>query len=639
MNPNAYAEKVGKMGKRLVDAAKKSRKRAMEQGREIMRYGYAPDYGFEYQKKAPKAFFQAKVALTSEAFAVFGPYLFPQVPVRTVNPRPWVEGPALRRAEIIGDYLNYTPGETGLRDDARRAIIEAIGYGRGVLWVGRDPQSGLMTGMYDSVRNFGTDPDAKTPRDRKYVWRRRVLPRFEAIQMWPKAKTVLTKEPVYESRATDADGIYQWEQTDTASECVCVYELYLKVGLHNFKGGSELVKMQSAAPAQPGGQPAAAPAGGVPMDDAPRKYVVTENGALVDIGEWEVPFFEDGLFPCNLLDLLDDPEGDWPHSPLEAGLGWQRAINWVTTMLMGKFRFTSRTIGALARNGHGVSDRDKERILRVGSDIDILEITVNGETKTLQQFVQQFDWNHDYLNWGMKFLELMEEKHQKATGLYDILYTGDTGRQMRSAQEAQLKERNSRSRLDDMRDRVAEWMAREARMEALAARFLHTRDEIAAILGPQAGADWGFLVRPDQANVEQWAMENMQAGLPPEEAIAQAQQQAAQAVDLNSWRKELDYTIEAGSMRRHDIDAQIDTMRELFNQLVPVQMQSPDPMERAMAYDTTATFFEMQGLPPKEIARQREMANALRQMAMQPPPMPPPGAQPPRAPKKAKVPA
>lgn len=606
---------LGQIGKRVIDASKKSRKRTLETGNEIMKYGYSPDYGFEYQKKAPNAFFKAKVALTAEAFAVFGPYLFPQVPVRTVTPRPWASPEQARRGEIVAQLLNYTPGETGLRDEARRAILDAIGYGRGVHWIGRDAKSGLICSMWDSVKNFGTDPDARTKRERKFVWRRRIMPRFEAIATLPQAKAALMKEPVYEMRPTDLDGRFAWENQDTAAECICYYELYSIVGLHNYKGGSELAKALGGQSTDTGAQGGAS--GEQELEDRPLKYLISESGKLLAVQEWEVPFFEDGMFPCNELDLLDNPDSDWPESVLAAGLGWQRAINWLVTMLIGKFRFTSRTVGALAKNGVGVNEKDKEKLLRVGGDIDLIEIQVNGETRTLQNFIQQFDWNHDYLNWGMQFLELMESRFQKSTGLYDILYAGDADRQMRSAQEAQLKERNSRSRIDDMKDRVAEWMAKGARMEALASRFLLKREDVAKILGPQAGQDWGFLVAPEAKDAEQWAMQNMAAGMPVEEAVMMAQQQLAQAVSLDEWRMELDYTIEAGSMRRNDIDGQIDGLRELMNPTGAAMIQSPDPRQQAIGLDTVAELIEKLGLNQKLVAEYRDLAAQLRM----PPPM------------------
>lgn len=638
------AQVVGQICKRLIDSGRDSRKHFLKTGREIMRYGYAPDYDFEYQKINPNAFFRAKVALTAEAFSVIGPYLFPQVPTRVLEPRKTVDENALRRMEIVSGLVNYTPKETGLRDDCRRAIVEAIGYGRGVMWVGRDEKTGLVYSMYDSVRNLITDPNARVKRERKWVGRRRCRPRFEVIAEIPSARATIEKIKASEQRPTDLDGRYDWEAKDTSTDCITYYELYALTGIHNFKGGTELVKLltpQATTDDQ-------VKASSVEMDNSPLKYCVSEDGTLLYVTEWEVPYHIKNEFPCEELDLLDNPDSDWPVSPLAAGSGYQRAINWLVTMMMGKYRFTARTFGALSRAG-GMSQKDKDKVL-IGGDIEMLEITTNGsETKSLKDYISEFQFSQDYLVHGMKFLEMLEDKFQKATGLYEILYAGDTSRQMRSAQEAQLKERTSKTRIDDHKDRVAEWQARLSRKEALAWRFLADRNDVADILGEQAGADWGFLVKPENMDVQKWIQENIQAGMPPDQAIEQAQQQMSQAVDINAWSKEIDYSIEVGSMRRRDVDTKIDALKEMMNQAVPTQLQSVDPAERALAYFAMADYYDVVGVDREIVemykqkgAQLKQMGDMQAQMLMQQtqmqmmmgpqqPPIAGPGAQPQRA--------
>lgn len=622
---------VGRILKRLVDASKKRAEPWLKKGREIMQYGYAPDHHFQYQKQLPNAFFKAKVSLTAEAFGVMGPYLFPSVPTRVVSPRPWVDDQGLRRAEIVGQLLNYTPKETKLRSQCRRIIVEGLGFGRGVAWTGRDPRTGLITSTYDTVRNYFIDPDAKTAEEAMFHVRRRVRARYKVLaeldpkDRWARQQVMECKS--HESRPSDQGAEYPWEQGDSSADMICYYEVYLLTGLHNFKGGIELVK----ALGRPVGAKDAAQ---YELDNTPLKYLVTEDGRFITVSEWDVPYHEDGESPATALDFLENPDSELPEPPLAAGLGWQKAINWVVTMLMGKYRFTSRTFGALAKNGNAVSQKDKEKV-RIGGDIELIEIIVNGgETKSLKDYIQQFDWDNGYLDSGITFLNMMEEKYQKATGLYEVLYAGETGRQMRSAQEAQMKERNSRSRIDDMKDQVAEFNSNLARKEALAWRFLADRKDVGKILGDQAAQDWGFLIRPEQIDVQQWAESYMQSGVPGPQAIEMAQQQLAQAVDIDTWRKEVDYSIEAASMRRRDVDTRIDANRELMNQAVPTQLQSVDPTERAIAYETMAEFFHDIGASEPLVRKYRGMAARLEQMgamqqaamAGQPAPIPGPGA-------------
>ncbi len=100
-------------------------------------------------------------------------------------------------------------------------------------------------------------------------------------------------------------------------------------------------------------------------------------------------------------------------------------------------------------------------------------------------------------------------------------------------------------------------------------------------------------------------------------------------------------------MRRHDIDSKIDSLKDMMNQTVPTQLQSVDPMEKAMAYDTMAEYYEAIGGSDDLIEKQKQMAAYLRNQAQQmllqqqmmaaagPAPIPGPGSGAPPAPPAA----
>jgi hypothetical protein len=56
-----------------------------------------------------------------------------------------------------------------------------------------------------------------------------------------------------------------------------------------------------------------------------------------------------------------------------------------------------------------------------------------------------------------------------------------------------------------------------------------------------------------------------------------------------------------------------------MNQTVPTQLQSPDPMERAMAYHTQYTYFKAIGAPEENLMKIKQYADQLERMAMMPP--------------------
>jgi hypothetical protein len=112
--------------------------------------------------------------------------------------------------------------------------------------------------------------------------------------------------------------------------------------------------------------------------------------------------------------------------------------------------------------------------------------------------------------------------------------------------------------------------------------------------------------------------------------MAMAQQMMAQALDYDKWRLETDYTIEADSIKRRDVDSQIDALQILQNQLVPTMMQSMIPAERAMAYSITAEYMGKIGSDPKLQSMLTQYAQQL--LAMPPPQPAPPASGPPEGP-------
>lgn len=573
---------AGSILQRRLEGARKGKRRFLETGNEIVRYGYSPDYNFEYHTLPAQAFFRAKAALTSEAIKVMGPYLYQTNPHRTATYREWADPQMIRLTEIMGQYLNYTPAETDLYRHSRRATDEGISFGEGVMWTGMNQEKRLACSTYGSIRELLKDPDASTDEEIRWIARRRTRPRDDLLADHPEAAETIKNLPKSPKRYDGADGEgAAWNNQNLSQELVSYWEFYTRVGIQHFEGGGEYVKALALTGEEP--------------NDKPARWLVSDQGKVIAQDDWEVPYYLINEWPCTWLQFHDDPDSVWGISPLAAGLGYQRAVNWIITLLMGKYRFTSRTMMAtMKKNNQGLNDADLDKVM-VGNDIESLQIKVDGEDKGIGDFIQQFDWNSDYLDHGMKFLNLMEMKYQKATGLYEILYAGETSTQIRSATDAQMKDRNSRNRLEDMRDRVAKWQTKIARKEALAARMINTKEEIAKILGPVAGQDWGILVKPDQNSLGYWVQYFAQQGMPVQSAIEMAQAQMAQAVDIYRWIMETDYSIEADSIRRRDIDQRIDALKEMMNPVVATQLQSLDLNEKALAYTVLAAYYDAIG--------------------------------------------
>ncbi len=613
--PQSGAEWTGDMKKsagqilsKILTASEGKRKRWYDQGKEISDYGYSATHQFMYQSLPPGAFFCAKEALTSEAVRVFGPYLYQQNPHRTVTVRPWTDQFLAGTASILGDYLNYSLSEYDSYANARRCVDQAVVWGRAVAWTGRHPKKPeIICSLYDDVRNFFDDPDADTPEERRIVMRRRDRPREDVIAEYPQAEKAILDIPRAETEKTTDNSV---KMGDSGADIICYYEAYATVGLYRFKGGKAIENGLKAM--------------GQETDDTPMKYLFTKQGRFVCAETWEVPFYIDGEWPVTALDFYDMPGSLWPVSPLEPGINYQRAINWLSTFMMGRMRKAMRLVFAIANTaGEGLSDAEQDQVL-IGNDIEALMISVSGG-RTLKDFIQELNPSFEWMQQGLRYLEYLSDRYNKATGKYDILYYGGTETQSRTATDASMKDRNSRSRLEDMKDRIVKWETLKARKDALAARFLLTRNDIGQVMGDDAAQQWGFLVHPDQQGEQQLFQQLVQSGLDQQQAAQITQDKFAQAVDLRRWAAETNYGIEADSIKRRDIDGMIDGYKELMNQAVPTQMQSPNPAVQSLAYTTAAGYLNAIGADADIVKQYRMVAQNLMATPM-PVAVPPKGA-------------
>jgi hypothetical protein len=600
----------GAILKRLLDSDKRAKKRFATQGLEIARYGWAPDYGFEYQTLPAQAFFRAKVALTAEAIKVFGPYLYQNNPHRTVSLKPWADQQLQAKASLIESYLNYTPSEYDYFGNSRRAIDDSLSWGRGVVWTHRHPtKKSVIVSTQDSVRNLWVDGDALSPDSCTRVWRRCVKLRAEAIAeyaQYPEAQKKIAALPKCTQR-WQANLLIPGEENTLSGEGVEYYECYSLLPLTSFEGGSDLAEAGAVV-------------------DRPQKYVVSAQGELLWSGDWEIPYYLDNAFPCSLLDYYQHPEGSWSVSPLADGLGYQRAINWLMTLMMGKYRFTSRTTLALVnQNEQGIGDADRDKVL-MGNDIEAISVKVNGEQKRLQDFIQQFDWSNEWIGASMQMMSVFQERYEKSTGLYGILYAGETPTQVRSATDATMKDRNSQSRINFMRDQIIRWQGEVARKEALGARYLLGRQEITDVMGEEAGKAWGFLIKPEMANGKIWMDQLVQGGLPPEEAMAMVQEKLKDAVDLTKWARETEYDIEPDSLQKPNSDTQVSAFKEMSNQLIPTLVQSVNPQMQALGFEMQAAYLRLIGADAEMVEQVKQLAQMLR--TTPPPVVQPPTGQP-----------
>jgi hypothetical protein len=515
--------------------------------------------------------------------------------------------------------------EGGLDKHMRRAVAHGLVFGRMPLWFGWNATKGIPQAVFDESKDLTIDPDARTPEEVTWVCRRRVKPRYQLKQMYPDQEQVIAGLTACETPSAGAD---KRESSDPATEPVAYYEWYLSRGLYHYSGK---VSPDEAEDGQP--------------IDQPVKFVEAEGKVLYE-GPWECPYFRDGLWPVVWIDLFEWPGRMWPRAPMEPGLGHLKALNWIYTLYLSKMRFTTRTpLAVMTYNGQGVSDEDLLKYLS-GSDLEVLKITINGnEQLDIGKIVQQLklDSGVDDLE---RFVGLVGKEFENATGLGELLRTGQTNTQIRSTGIADMMERAARGRVDEMKRVVERGLTDILRHLLFLARFIMTPEEVSRLLGPEAGQVWGMLAPAEevQAELEQRQMQiqmmaqpqmdpmtGMQMpGMTPEQADEQLG--PPQLVDFDLWMRESDREVEGGSMRRADPQLQAENINIMLNQVAPSIAGLPGGPEMVAAI--LVEFAKINRMSPElraaAQAYQNTAAQAAQMMQMQQmaPPATPPAAGP-----------
>jgi hypothetical protein len=416
---------------------------------------------------------------------------------------------------------------------------------------------------------------------------------------------------------------------DYSTDTIEIYEMYFKVGLHNYEGGEDLLEKDEE--------------GETSGNDQPMKYVMTGDGHILSEGAWEVPLFRKQLWPCIELDFYEIPGQYYPKSPIKDGISQLRNMNGHYRRMCARLKQSARGLLAmLAQNGVGVDMESLDRILDITPTpdgvFDVIRINATGlmENAKLDQVLQQFKLESNFAEFQAA-IAFEEQEFAKATGLYGILFEGQPDQQMRSAAEVQFRERTSRSRIEDMQKSVETWSDEIATVQALYARFLGDPEDFTPILGPELAQAIGTLIPPMEDEAQTFASEMMAQGAPPTEAFQIGQMKAQEqdmmlrqqgGITFDEWLNEADYTIAGGSTRRKDVDEEKEVYSEAANQLEPTLFKTGLPPLMISALRIARQRFEVYGAPRDLLDTIDAAAEFVSTMPLPFPPAPPGGGGP-----------
>ena len=617
------ARKSGQMLKDLVSASNSRLRESRERGEDAMRYYKAHDYDFIYNTVDCDLFFKSCVKKVWEAFTIIIGYITPEAPHRTIAVSGGSYAPGsedadrnqsrMARLSVVERMLNWSVKETDFAKHIRRVILDTLARGRGVMWTGIHPNKDVVTSMWDSELNFSCDPNAMIDEDVMWKGRTMVMPRSRAINMYPQAAQILKRTPKCGQRFDLSCSSMVNNELDGSLDCVKLHTIYMKNAITEYGSGSELKAAIRLAGVSESDMEAQL------LNPAPLRYTVTDDGMLVDVSPWEVPLWKDGLWPCTELVTFDDNTSRTPISPLDAAVKFTHAINWMSSLMLGKARTTMRLgIAMVEHNGQGLNEESKYRAL-LGKDLEAIVLKAFGDdgNADINKYIQQIKWDNSWISPMMQMIQFYERKFDEMSGITHLMRSGEVATQDRSAEATRLRRDVSFNRIDDMKNAVSHFHDEVARKESIYLQYLKDGSYIAERLGKQAALDYGFLADDEAKDPLYWINKFMEDGAMPSVAQEQGRMRALRAYTLNDILHEAEYSTVVGEGPRHNRQARLDAYDRMLNQTAPTLMQTGDPMDAAIVFDMQAAFFKEVGGDERQIANLEARAEQLRGMAEQ----------------------
>lgn len=467
-------------------------------------------------------------------------------------------------AVILERLSNYYQQEASKQDEARRAITEAIVTGLGLLEpVMIQPPAGgpkVPACQFVSNRDFFVDPDAAYWRDVTWIAIRRTGPvnvveaRFGLPPGSLKGKhasNTATGSGAARGRNKNSEG----KPNGLSHDIVEYYDVYSKNGAgqrlkiseneRRLEGMEALGDFVYLAISDSCNYPLNLP-NYVPLAD-PETGELSEE--VIQRTSWPAPFWDDvmsdGGWPITRLSFYESPGKIWPISMCKAVLPEMKFMNWCMSFLADQVAAGSKIYPAVLKSA---AESLRQQIAQGKGPFTVIELEQIHGTKNINElvtFLKAPSVNIDI--WTM--LTQVNDRIDKGLGLTELMY-GLSGRQMRSAAEADYRQSNINIRPDDMASRVEDWLSVTATREIQMCRFLCGYEDVEPIIGPI-----GAHVFVTQILTR----------------------------DVSAVTREFGYRVEAGTARKPNKQTRITQLNEIAQYLLPVA-------QSAMQWGVTKPF-------------------------------------------------
>jgi hypothetical protein len=545
---------------------------------------FDPAYARKFWPGNVKPRFRVNINLAYEYVAIRLPELLWENPHRQVEPKKMIElpeelfppdeqgqpdpifmaamqeqqqmyGMAKMSAELMSYWLNYTSREMpgGLIEHSTMATLDALLKGRGCLWTRpyTFPGSGrTVTGCFrEPPERLITDPDYKSMRDCRWIALQHIDPHYEVERRFGLPENALRKKGSLESSWAYAESSshgrpnYAHRTDGISNDMVVWYEVFSKCGVGTRKTDMyDAVKNHLEETVGDYAYLAIAPCVPFPLNCPIDKI---KNGATSDdvkqMFAWPIPLFHaDDRWPVECLDFYpNNDEGDnsaaWPIPPLAPALGEMKLMNVLVPFLVSRVWTSSRDFWAIA--GPYMETLKKE--IDKGEDQAYIAVpAVVDDIRKIVTILQQPETRRDM--WDL--IGLVESLFRKRTGLTLSAYgMNEDGTQNRSAEETIAKARAVGVRSEFMQKMVVDWQSRAAASEAMVARRFITGQDVAPLMG---------------------------------KVIAMLWDQSITTGDVETVVRQLDYTVEAASIRRPNRERDIANFQQMVQYWQALIMQA-----------------------------------------------------------------
>lgn len=451
------------------------------------------------------------------------------------------------RAKLMQYLLNRFQQTTDKKTESRWAIDEAVIKGMGLLetslYQPRYSKTRYPISTYLSVDDLLQDPDAKYRKDRQWI----AIKRVHAVNLvekrfgLPEGTLRGNLQSVQASNTTlgKIEG-GKCKRDSKSYDLMEYWEIYSKNGagqrLKTMSGQSTKSKLNIS---HLGEYCYLAIAPDVPFPlNLPSNVLDNDQKAFFQ-AQWPVPYWTEcgsaNGWPVSELAFYNTPDHVWPISLIKPGIGELRFINWCMSYLADKVAASCTTYVAVLKS---MSEEIKQQLLNQSGPFKMLELPhIQGMTSIDQvvSFLASPDFSKDI--WTM--LSEVMEQFDKRVGLTELMY-GLSSKQLRSAQEANVKDKNTTIRPDKMAGDVEDWASAVALKEIECAVYSMDKDEFVPFLG------------------------EVGAGVFEEKVLAQPFERTV---------LQFDYRVEAGSARKPNKATKVEQLNELGQVITPVLMQ------------------------------------------------------------------